>query len=187
MNKEQMILRAKEIVNSGIITDKTVVPLQQAASSDVNLFIEYLKGIAEQAWDPKTTNITIKTYGEELVNISKQFHPKPDWLKTSISEQKIKGGKGDKKSLNDIAKKFNVTITSLKKELSVGINIEMEHTKNKSTAEDIAMDHLTEMPDYYTRLTKMEKTATKHWENKEINEIKILIKKLIREGLNKIT
>jgi translation elongation factor EF-Tu-like GTPase len=41
-------------------------------------------------------------------------------------------------------------------ELKQGIKIEMEHTKNKAVAKRIALDHLAELPDYYTRLTKME-------------------------------
>jgi hypothetical protein len=43
------------------------------------------------------------------------------------------------------------------KELKLGIKVEMEHTKNKAIAKRIALDHLAELPDYYTRLTKMEK------------------------------
>ena len=42
------------------------------------------------------------------------------------------------------------------KELKMGIKVEMEHTKNKVIAKRIALDHLAELPDYYTRLTKME-------------------------------
>lgn len=33
---------------------------------------------------------------------------------------------------------------------------ELEHTKNTKMARDIAMDHLAEMPDYYTRLKKLD-------------------------------
>jgi hypothetical protein len=43
------------------------------------------------------------------------------------------------------------------KELKLGIKVEMEHTKNKAIAKRIALDHLAELPDYYTRLLKMEK------------------------------
>jgi hypothetical protein len=38
----------------------------------------------------------------------------------------------------------------------MGIKVEMEHTKNKTIAKRIALDHLAELPDYYTRLLKME-------------------------------
>lgn len=44
-------------------------------------------------------------------------------------------------------------------ELSVGIKIEMEHTTNPVISKKIALDHLAEIPDYYTRLVKMEKDA----------------------------
>ena len=38
----------------------------------------------------------------------------------------------------------------------MGIKVEMEHTKNKAVAKRITLDHLAELPDYYTRLNKME-------------------------------
>jgi len=45
------------------------------------------------------------------------------------------------------------------KELKLGIKIELEHTNKKEIAKEIALDHLSEIPDYYTRLVKMEKEA----------------------------
>lgn len=42
------------------------------------------------------------------------------------------------------------------KELKMGIKIEMEHTKNRAIAKRISLDHLAELPDYYSRLQKME-------------------------------
>lgn len=47
------------------------------------------------------------------------------------------------------------------KQLAMGIKIEMEHTKDKELAKSIAKDHLTEIPDYYSRLKKMEKQKEK--------------------------
>lgn len=44
-------------------------------------------------------------------------------------------------------------------ELEMGIKIEMEHTDDKKIAFKIALDHLTEIPNYYSRLKKMEKQA----------------------------
>jgi hypothetical protein len=55
-------------------------------------------------------------------------------------------------------------------ELNMGIKMEQEHIKNNQDisqkvkdqiAEDIALDHLAEIPDYYTRLKKMEEEAKK--------------------------
>jgi len=79
---------------------------------------------------------------------------------------KIKGGKADKMSLEDIARKHSAFIGTIKKELEMGIKVEMEHTNDKKLAQEIAMDHLEEFPDYYSRLGKMEDTAKK--ETKEV-------------------
>lgn len=43
---------------------------------------------------------------------------------------------------------------------------------------------MSEFPDYYDRIDKMEKEAMKHWGEKEkTNESKSLVKKLLRENL----
>jgi len=42
------------------------------------------------------------------------------------------------------------------KELSMGIKVEQEHTSDKDKAKQIALDHLTEDPKYYSKLKKME-------------------------------
>lgn len=52
-------------------------------------------------------------------------------------------------------------------EMEMGIAVEMEHIGKSDLSEDekiaiardIARDHLKEIPDYYTRLKKMEKSA----------------------------
>jgi hypothetical protein len=74
-------------------------------------------------------------------------------------ENKIKGGKADKMSVEDIARKHSVFLGTIKKELEMGMKIEKEHAKDDNVAREIAMDHLTEFPDYYTRLKKMETQA----------------------------
>jgi DNA-directed RNA polymerase beta subunit len=54
------------------------------------------------------------------------------------------------------------------KELARGIEVEFEHTNDRDKAKEIAKDHLEEIPDYYTRLDKMEAEA-----EKETKEAKI--------------
>jgi len=41
-----------------------------------------------------------------------------------------------------------------KKELSVGIEVELEHTDDRSESMEIAVDHLKEDPQYYSKLLK---------------------------------
>jgi tRNA nucleotidyltransferase/poly(A) polymerase/2'-5' RNA ligase len=45
-------------------------------------------------------------------------------------------------------------------QLQLGIEVESEHTSDRELAQEIALDHLSEMPDYYTRLRKMETEAS---------------------------
>jgi hypothetical protein len=56
----------------------------------------------------------------------------------------IKGGLADKKKPEDFDPK----------QLAMGIEVEMEHTGNRKLAKEIAMDHLSEDPKYYTKLKK---------------------------------
>ena len=43
------------------------------------------------------------------------------------------------------------------RQLEAGTKVEMEHTNNPVIARRIALDHLIELPDYYSRLAVMEK------------------------------
>ena len=66
--------------------------------------------------------------------------------------------------------KFNV------EQFRMGMDVELEHglrdPHTNVTNDDslitgkIALAHLNEFPDYYTRLEKMEKEAESYWENK---------------------
>jgi len=47
------------------------------------------------------------------------------------------------------------------KELRIGIKIEMEHTDDPEIAKEIAKDHLSECPKYYSFLIKMERECKK--------------------------
>jgi leucyl aminopeptidase len=98
-------------------------------------------------------------------------------------ENNLVGGKSDKLSLQDIADKFDVTLEKIKSQIQKGIKTEMEHTKDKEKATEIATDHVSEFPDYYDRLEKMEKKADKETKTNKINENKTLIKKLLRENI----
>lgn len=94
----------------------------------------------------------------------------------------LKGGKSDKLSTKDIADKFKVSVEKIEAQIKKGIGVEMEHTTDKEKATEIATDHVSEFPDYYDRLGKMEKKADKDW---KITETKHIIKTLLKEGLSR--
>jgi len=92
-----------------------------------------------------------------------------DWLKEAS------------KSIEKDVEKDDVDQAQLKR----GIEIEYEHTDDWKLAEKIALDHLAEIPDYYTRLDNMEKQADKEgmknempdFQNKEFKNYLSEIKK----------
>jgi len=78
-----------------------------------------------------------------------------------MAKDKIKGGLSDGMTPEDVAKKHKMSVKDIKAQIKMGIKVEMEHVNDAALAEEIALDHLFEIPDYYTRLDKMEKEANK--------------------------
>jgi hypothetical protein len=70
--------------------------------------------------------------------------PKLHKHKIKIALEKLRGGKGDRKSDESFSSS----------ELRKGTTHELEHTKDKELAKEIAKDHLSEVKDYYSKLQK---------------------------------
>jgi len=62
-------------------------------------------------------------------------------------EEELKGGESDGMTEKDLAEKHNVDVKDIKKEINIGIRVEMEHTDSKKVAKEIAMDHISEIED----------------------------------------
>jgi hypothetical protein len=134
MNREELIAKARDIVNQDVVKGFTADFLKMAANDTVNpsRFETYLKNISEQAWDPGTEENTIFTYSQELVDIVKELFPKnPDYpyLKESgvntVTTAHVKSKKKIEKGPNEM-KTF---IKSLLREST--INEGREHTDDE--------------------------------------------------------
>lgn len=79
----------------------------------------------------------------------------------------IPGGLADDKTLKDVmshhfpdikpgSRSYVTSFYLLKDALNKGIEVELEHTDDKDIAEEIAIDHLWEDPDYYEKLKDVE-------------------------------
>jgi hypothetical protein len=92
---------------------------------------------------------------EELTNVNLDSSTKQSNNIEQLAKEKeeagdmIPGGKADDKSPLE----FDL------EQLSMGVDVENEHTDDPLIAFEIAMDHLAEFPDYYTRLKAMEDQA----------------------------
>jgi hypothetical protein len=62
------------------------------------------------------------------------------------------------KSPEQLAKKHKVPVSQIKTQLKKGTKVEKEHTKDVELATTIASQHIDELPDYYDRLSKVEKS-----------------------------
>lgn len=78
----------------------------------------------------------------------------------SKHRDKIRGGYADDRQPKD----FN------KEQIKKGIGVEHEHTNDSSIAQEISMDHLEEIPDYYDRLDDMEEKAKKEKQLRPVAE-----------------
>lgn len=61
------------------------------------------------------------------------------------------------KSPEELAKKHKVSLDKIMQQVKAGTKVEGEHTTSKSGARITALQHVDELPDYYTRLKKVEK------------------------------
>ena len=57
-----------------------------------------------------------------------------------------------------------------KKQMKMGRKVEHEHTDDPKIADEISMDHLEEIPDYYDRLEEMEDEAKKEHQFRNVEE-----------------
>ena len=110
----------------------------------------------------------MKTFQEFILEASCNESPKGMDCPTHGSAKcpKVKSHK----TVEAIAAKHRLDVSFIVNQLKMGIPIEHEHTKNKTLATDIALQHLEEIPDYYTRLKKMEASAKK--EHKKFKDVK---------------
>lgn len=91
--------------------------------------------------------------GDEKFEKYRQAIKKECGLDIRYFKDSMKGGRADSKAIT----KYDLN------QLIMGIRQEQEHTKNKMMALEIAMDHLEKIPDYYTRLAKLEEDAAHYF------------------------
>jgi hypothetical protein len=90
---------------------------------------------------------------------------------------KLKGGKAEGMTAQDIVNKHNIPLQELQKQINIGVKIEREHTNNEQKALEITLDHLFEDAKYYTD------PKPKDWAEKEIKKEEEVTEKSIDDLL----
>jgi hypothetical protein len=126
-----------------------------AAQLDEDLMSEK-RGLWDNIW-AKRKRIAAGS-GERMRKPGSKGAPSAADLKNSQTEAVL-----DKPTptVSQIAKKFDKPAKLIAKSVKQGSEVEKEHTKNTKAAKEIARDHLGERPDYYKKLSKMEKSSVK--------------------------
>lgn len=148
--------RSKNLGDWWVSLDSKVAKLAKQKGYDAITYtspappaIREVVGLYKENINEVTEDIKKSILGEENFN---------DVLNKPKKENEIKGGKADNLSITDIAKKHKVSVDKIKSQLIMGVKVEMEHTNDPKKALEIAMDHLTESPEYYTKLKEMEQS-----------------------------
>lgn len=92
-------------------------------------------------------------------------HGEDDTVRTKEVKEGFKGHK----SVEEIAKKHKVSPSVIQKQLEMGMKVEHEHTTDNDQAMDIALQHLDEVPNYYSKLKKVEKVKEEWTELHDAN------------------
>jgi predicted kinase len=143
-------------------TQGTVYPMGGLGNTTYReSFENFRKKLNKESIDSPSTEMG--TFGGVGNGVNKEPMVTPsDRVVTQVSpKKKIKEQEGAGETTSSLAKKHGVSVKSINKQIKLGTSVEHEHTKDNDKAKRIAMDHVAELPDYYTRLTKMEKQAKK--------------------------
>lgn len=95
-------------------------------------------------WDAKQKAITMLKIPKSKVGLLAVVSAKSQEQGDFMFEDQVPGGKGDETDENSVDYE----------ELQVGQAVEKEHTDDPQLAKEIALDHLTEDPKYYSKLIK---------------------------------
>ena len=124
----------------------------KTAKSAINRLMKHLNGEGDlEAW----VQSKITKAAEYLDTVADHMDGGED--DTKRRKEEVKEGFKGHKSVEEIAKKHKVSPSVIQKQLEMGMKVEHEHTTDNDEAMDIALQHLDEIPNYYSKLKKMEK------------------------------
>lgn len=133
----------------------------KTAKSAINRLMRHLSGEGDlEAW----VQSKITKAAEYLDTVADHMDGGEDDTKRFSSKEVKEGFKGHK-SVEEIAKKHEVSPSVIQKQLEMGMKVEHEHTTDNDQAMDIALQHLDEVPNYYSKLKKVEKVK-EDWSEK---------------------
>jgi hypothetical protein len=131
----------------------------KTAKSAINRLMRHLKGEGDlEAW----VQSKITKASEYLDTVADHMDGGED---DTEKKKEVKEEFKSYKSVEEIAKKHKVSPSVIEKQLEMGMKVEHEHTTDNQVAKEIALQHLDELPNYYSKLKKVEKVK-EEWSDK---------------------
>ena len=168
----------RKLISNKKLTNRQIKNKIREHLKEPEKLIEFLENLLDSTTSKKEETKEAMSSGGSVGAFSTKLGSDPNEYVNkvpTVREGVLKGGKADTMTLLDIARKHAYDDSTdsttkekiekvhreLKSQLNKGIKTEMEHTKDKDRAKEIAMDHLSENPKYYDKLEKVEtKEAT---------------------------
>lgn len=132
-------------------------PRYRVVSRVLEKLVQYRKAGLQRSGEYSPENVAYKMIRQTGV-IDKLYKRRDRLIGKSLSIESMYVGEEigllNKPTLTpeQIAKKHRVSLADIDRQLKMGIKVEREHTKSNKVAREIALDHLSEFPDYYTKL-----------------------------------
>jgi len=131
----------------------------KTAKSAIERLMRHLKGEGDlEAW----VQSKITKASEYLDTVADHMDGGED---DTEKKKEVKESFKSYKSVEEIAKKHKVSPSVIEKQLEMGMKVEHEHTTDNQVAKEIALQHLDELPNYYSKLKKVEKVK-EEWSDK---------------------
>ena len=127
---------------------------QQMAEANFNEMPHYLQGVQNRKDEihPEASRWARMVTPEAVKGVIDQFYPNnPEISKAALSRlDEVKKAKRISDLYGSAMTKNEQSFDP--KEIEMGIKVELEHTKDRKKAKQIALEHLRETPDYYSKL-----------------------------------
>lgn len=131
--------------------------------NEIKELLKKVKSGVKELPDEESDKSMENTVGDWVKELKEKHQ---DWSHDQIIAVAIKKSKESAKRLEKDGTDYWDN-EEIQKQLAIGIKVEMEHTQDPKEATGIAMDHLAEYPDYYTRLSKVIPDVPKTVKTKE--------------------
>lgn len=135
-----------ETIQAALENAKRVYQYRSEEMKDEDIWGQMSKGLKKQYLQ------ILKDKENEITKLERRLErAKAGQLEDPEStEDSLPGGIADNMSIEDLAKKHNVSVEHIQAQIEMGTVEEMEHTNDPLVARDIILDHLFDDPNYYS-------------------------------------